>query len=273
MADPHPLGTRIVLHELSWDGARATDRYGGTHWIKKWHKDGFPGWETPDGQNWLSGDMPFSLGDIEHVIAPAEPRLRPALVALTGYARTGKDTVADYLVEHHGFARVAFADAVRELTGKLYGLPGDREWWQEHKADKWSSTITVRPGMAFPLGVLTSTSPGTGTLRDLLIHVGMNLRALDPDFWLRIALQAAERFRAAGQPVVITDCRFPNDAQAIVAAGGQIIRLHRRGCEPQGEADLAIDTIPPELIAGTVHNDGSIEALHLNIQISLRSRI
>ena len=41
------------------------------------------------------------------------------IIGLTGYARSGKDTVANYLVEHHGYTRVAFADAIRDALYEL----------------------------------------------------------------------------------------------------------------------------------------------------------
>jgi dephospho-CoA kinase len=41
------------------------------------------------------------------------------IIGISGYARSGKDTVANYLVEHHEFTRMAFADAMREALLRL----------------------------------------------------------------------------------------------------------------------------------------------------------
>src|ERR1051326_4846414 len=38
------------------------------------------------------------------------------IVALTGYARSGKDTVGSILVEQHGFRRVAFGDVLKAVA-------------------------------------------------------------------------------------------------------------------------------------------------------------
>ena len=35
------------------------------------------------------------------------------IIGLSGYARSGKDTVAELLVLNYGFKRVAFADGIR----------------------------------------------------------------------------------------------------------------------------------------------------------------
>jgi dephospho-CoA kinase len=37
------------------------------------------------------------------------------IIGLTGYAQSGKDTVANILVENYGYQRVAFADPIRAL--------------------------------------------------------------------------------------------------------------------------------------------------------------
>ena len=41
------------------------------------------------------------------------------IIGLSGYAQSGKDTVAKVLIEEYGFTRIAFADKIREF---LYDL-------------------------------------------------------------------------------------------------------------------------------------------------------
>lgn len=50
------------------------------------------------------------------------PMLDPVIVALTGPAEVGKDTVGDYLVEHHGFVKLAFADTIRNEVGRAFDV-------------------------------------------------------------------------------------------------------------------------------------------------------
>ena len=38
------------------------------------------------------------------------------IIGLSGYAGSGKDAVAQYLVDTHGYTRVAFADAIRDFV-------------------------------------------------------------------------------------------------------------------------------------------------------------
>ena len=37
------------------------------------------------------------------------------VIGLSGYASSGKDTVAQFLIEEHGFEKIAFADPIRNM--------------------------------------------------------------------------------------------------------------------------------------------------------------
>ena len=45
--------------------------------------------------------------------------MKPALILLSGKKFTGKDTVADYLINYNGYTRVAFADQLKWMCYKL----------------------------------------------------------------------------------------------------------------------------------------------------------
>jgi len=44
------------------------------------------------------------------------------IIGLSGYAQSGKDTVAEVLVDNYGFTRVAFADKIREYLYEVNPL-------------------------------------------------------------------------------------------------------------------------------------------------------
>src|SRR4051794_29167915 len=49
-----------------------------------------------------------------------------------------------------------------------------------------------------------------------------------PEFWSRAWTSSAKAALARGAPgIVVEDCRFPNEAEAIRALGGRIIRILR----------------------------------------------
>lgn len=49
----------------------------------------------------------------------------PKIVGVVGRARSGKDTVADRLIEKFGFVRVAFADKLKEILVDAFDVPMD----------------------------------------------------------------------------------------------------------------------------------------------------
>jgi hypothetical protein len=92
-------------------------------------------------------------------------------IALNNWmAGSGKDSVADYLVEQHGFKKYALADGIYEIAYNVYGVPR-----------------------------------GTKPPRELLHHIGESLRVYDKMVWINETLR---RITADGHDkVVITDVR------------------------------------------------------------------
>lgn len=145
----------------------------------------------------------------------------PNVIGLTGYAGSGKDTLANILVEEYGFTRIAFADKIKEF---LYDLnPGigfdylrdivDMSGWEQAKKD-----------------VL---------VREYLQNVGVSARnVFGEDFWVKQAIYSANE-KMLDTPEsqrtgkwVYTDVRFHNEAEVIKENGGQIWRVKRNGVDP-----------------------------------------
>ncbi|MBK1611726.1 AAA family ATPase [Bacillus cereus] len=85
-------------------------------------------------------------------------------------AGSGKDACADYLVEKHGFKKIALAEDIHKIAHDIYGVP-----------------------------------EGERPERDLLWHIGESLREYDIMVWIKHTLRKIE---ADGHDrVVITDVR------------------------------------------------------------------
>jgi len=111
------------------------------------------------------------------------------IIGITGRARSGKDTIANYLVHAHGFVRIAFADELKRMVNGLFG------WEEKHG---WGSLKdVVDPKFGF-------------TPRRAYQLFGTDfIRALNKDFWLH----TLERKGVVKDPrVVIPDVRYPNEA-------------------------------------------------------------
>ena len=176
------------------------------------------------------------------------------LIGLTGYARSGKDTFAARLVERHGFTRASFADPVRLAAIRLdpiVALP---------PAPSYSSRrmIYCRLSEVIRTYGWERAKDEFPEVRRTLQRLGTDaIRTIDPDFWVRMAVGKLD----PDVPTVFTDVRFPNEADAIRAAGGQIVRMVRRDdvLDPaRHESETAMDNYVPDSHA---YNVGTVEDL------------
>ena len=95
-------------------------------------------------------------------------------------------------------------------------------------------------------------------VRRTLQHMGTGVRALDPDFWLRVVMDAVRNHPG---PAVITDVRFPNEAYAVRSAGGRTIRIIRPSLGARVDehiSETALDDFEP---GQYIFNDGSLADL------------
>lgn len=126
------------------------------------------------------------------------------IIGLTGPAGAGKDTVADYLVEHHGFIKLSWARPLKQALAVMgFPEPANRD-------DKEK----IIPGFDF-------------SWRQAAQQLGTEFgRALDADIWVKIV---GHRLRSAPNANwVISDCRFDNEAKLVHELGGTIWHLRGR---------------------------------------------
>jgi dephospho-CoA kinase len=92
---------------------------------------------------------------------------------LIGRAGSGKDTVADYLIEKYGFHRYSFAEKLKEVALDLFPV--------QFKKDR----------------------------RNLLQQLGAKLREINEDVWVNYLLHTMPGNSITN--IVITDCRYENE--------------------------------------------------------------
>lgn len=138
------------------------------------------------------------------------------IIGLVGFIGSGKGTVADLLVERHGFIKESYANSVKDAVSVIFGwdrklLEGDTpesRAWREAKDEWWSKTLgkEFSPRLALQL-------MGTEAGRDVF----------HKDLWVHTVLRRCK----PENNYVIADVRFPNEINAIVKSGGKIIRVSR----------------------------------------------
>jgi hypothetical protein len=173
-------------------------------------------------------------------------------IALTGLARSGKDSVAARLVEAHGYARVAFADRLKDAALKAdpvipYDLPGFGGLNHVRLSTLVEHVGWERAKDEYP------------EVRRFLQYYGQTVREIDTQFWIKAARPAVVSAWEHGQPVVVTDVRYVNEAQTLRRNGFTIVRVLRPGQTP-GEhvSEREMLTYPADV---TIVNDDTLSTL------------
>ena len=197
------------------------------------------------------------------------------IIGLSGYARSGKDEAASVLVEEFGFRRVAFADKLREVLYQLNPFvrltPFTVIIGQENPPKRLSEPVNLPVRVQDVINHFGwdgyKETEYAGEIRSLLQKLGTEAGRLT--LWDSIWVDAAFAGTKESENIVVTDCRFPNEAQAIVDRGGEIWRISRTGVGPANShaSETSLDEWPWERI---ILNDGSLEDFHRKIRKIMR---
>jgi len=151
------------------------------------------------------------------------------IIGVCGFIGSGKDTIADYLTNYHGFRRESFANSLKDCVAQVFGwdrtmLEGRttqaREWREQ--VDLWWAERLNMPHLT-PRWVLQYW--GTEVCR----------KGFHDDIWIA---SLEHKLLYSSDNIVISDCRFPNEIKSIRNAGGMVIRV-KRGDEPTWYQDAA----------------------------------
>jgi len=169
--------------------------------------------------------------------------ITPNIIGLTGYAQSGKDTLAKILVDNYGYRRVAFADKIREFLYEVNPMVG------------CSPTGYLRDLVNL---VGWDNAKQEPQVRRLLQDLGVGARKVfGDDFWVTQAFVGI----SPSEKIVITDVRFTNEAETIKQhSGAQVWRVKRSGVSAVNThvSETEMDGHPVDQI---FVNNGSIEDL------------
>lgn len=165
----------------------------------------------------------------------------PILVGLTGLKQSGKSTFASRLVFARKFKEVSFAAPMRSFIADILGV----------------SLPDLERMKSLPIAWLDGVEP-RWLLQTVGTEWGRNM--IHPEIWVRRAMRHAHDLMKLGNSVVISDCRFDNEAVAIKQAGGRVMRIVREG-QVNEDTHASEAGISDSLIDETLHNVGSIADL------------
>ena len=177
------------------------------------------------------------------------------LIGLVGLIGSGKDTVAERLVSHHGFGRDSFAKSLKDAVSNIFGwdrnlVEGNTKEsraWREQPDTFWSEKFGKEVTPRWVLQYFGTEVCRAGFLDSIWVD------------------SCIARYR--GQNTVISDTRFVNEIKAIRKLGGKIV-LVKRTAMPNRESVIASGAHQSEWDwIGTdydyiIENTHTIESLH-----------
>lgn len=188
------------------------------------------------------------------------------IIGIAGFARSGKDTAAEYISDRYGFIHMKFADALKRGVHEIFNLTTDEIAVKEQVVPYWEKSPREMYQWV-----------GTELFRN---HMAEFLPGLEKNFWIASLMKRVKNLELATGAkeihIVISDVRFPNEID-LCAKHGIVIHMQRaiaRGnvgiAGHSSEDQNAILTCPQEKLYA-LENDGSIAGLESGIDYILSS--
>lgn len=149
------------------------------------------------------------------------------ILAISGKARSGKDLLAK-IAAPYGFKRLAFADDLKQRVRNDFSLT------EAHTDGALKEEPTAFKRLVYDPG---DTHYAFWTPREIMIEYGRFYRQFDPMFWVSQVIKKIQESPSVNY--IITDCRFPNEIEALKNIGAVTIRLERH---PDRDKDVSDST-------------------------------
>lgn len=185
------------------------------------------------------------------------------IIGIHGYSGSGKDTVGKMIAEYapsQQWQIKKFAGKLKDVASMLTGIPvekfEDQEFKKTNLGKEWSYQVDQ------------FNTPTQMTVRELLQKLGTEAmrEGLHTNTWVN-ALMADY---TPSSNWLVTDCRFPNEADAIKKAGGLVIHVERTGVGPINDhpSETGLDGYPYDYF---ILNHGDMNYLRNEVGMLMRA--
>lgn len=190
------------------------------------------------------------------------------LIGICGYARAGKDTVADTLRRNHQFYVTRFSATLKGMIKVLLTDLGEFKGINKLDHNWYYDWLEENKNL-----VPASLHDSTCTVRELMQTLGDDWarKMVHNDIWVRITSRRTQNYMDimgnAGR-VVWPDVRYPNELEALRELGGTLWHVRRKETAVMAhESERHIPEISQHA-SMTFHNNGSIEDLQAAVDLA-----
>ena len=199
------------------------------------------------------------------------------IIGVCGFIGSGKDTVADYLVNFHEFRRESFADTLKDAVAAVFGWDRTLLEGRTKEAREWREEVD--PWWAERLGMPTLTP------RWVLQYWGTEVcrKSFHDDIWIA---SLENKIRNSKDDIIVSDVRFPNEVKAIKNQNGKMIWVQRgrlpkwydTALEANAGSNIAINDLKVQKVHAsewawvgtkfdhTIHNDMKLDDLYNEVK-------
>jgi dephospho-CoA kinase len=176
-------------------------------------------------------------------------------VAISGKARSGKNLIAELLIEHlklsqNEYRIRAFADPMKEIVKIMFPCADDECLYGASQLRSEIIDMIYHDEDARYL-----------TYRKVLTDLGKQARKYNKNIWIHNFDYDLKK-NAHARAYVCSDARFLNEIEYLKDRGFYLIRVLRNGTDiGKDVSETEQDTIPDSVFNKVIHNDYSIDQL------------
>lgn len=179
------------------------------------------------------------------------------LLGIVGNKRSGKDTVADYLVNNYNFYKLAFADPIKQISKIMFDL-------DESQLNGDSKELIDQRWGITPREIFQKIGTDFGQF-DLIKYFPPLKNKIGRNFWVE-KLKLKYKKLPVNSNIIVSDVRFIHEIKEIKKMGGKIIYIDRK-CNKNDNhiSETELNSIDINVFDFVIHNNKSIQHLYERI--------
>jgi hypothetical protein len=168
-------------------------------------------------------------------------------------AQVGKDIASEYLEDSFaGVKRVGFADKLKQIAMLLFGLSHEQVYGSVEVKEKVDPRYGITP-------------------REILQGIGEKMREIYPDIWIDTVIHTTipELQEQGFDKFIISDVRYPNEAEKIQEIDGVVVKIVRDAGGVSVGANHSSETAMQDFTKyyKIIENNGTLDEFFVNVDV------